>query len=290
MIDPERSLLLIDSARSAGVLSEDSLDALKKVDPRKLTLGYPVNQYKEGSVLLAATLIDDSGSFNVTVEKFVFKNDSLKERLVVHNASCDDPKSNAEAVRIGHNAVIQSLLDSERPSAVWFHTRYLHGRELNPWNRLEKAIKMERSNYRPDGGTPLYDETAVMLGSIIAKTQEFRDNWTTVRTATLIVTDGADTESKLQTPATVKSIVTDMYNMGIHIIAAMGIYDGFTDFRKVFIEMGIRENLILTPGSTPEEIRKAFGLFGKMARRASDLEKFDDMFKGGFLALPPGEK
>lgn len=264
MNDPERSLTLIDSARRAGVISEESRKALGKVDPKKFSLGNPVKQYKEDNVLLVAPLVDDSGSLNIA--------------------------SNAEAVRIGHNAVIQALLDSERPSAIWFHTRYLHGRELNPWNQLEKATRMDRSNYRPDGGTPLYDETAVILGSIIAKTQQFRNNWTTVRTATLIVTDGADTESKLQTAATVKSIVTDMYKMGIHIIAAMGIDDGNTDFRKVFIEMGIRENLILTPGSTPEEIRKAFGLFGKMASRASNLEKFDDMFKGGFLALPPGEK
>lgn len=134
----------------------------------------------------------------------------------------------------------------------------------------------------------MYDETVAILGSTIAKMQEFRNNWTTVRTATLIATDGADTESRLQTPATVKSIVTDMYNMGIHIIAAMGIDDGTTDFKKVFIGMGIRENLILTPGSTPDEIRKAFGLFGKMASRATDLEHFKDIVKGGFLALPPG--
>ncbi len=81
-----------------------------------------------------------------------------------------------------------------------------------------------------------------------------------------------------------------MYNTGIHIIAAMGIYDGTTDFRKKFIEMGIRENLILTPGSTPEEIRKAFGLFGKMASRATDLQNFNDSLNRGFLALPPGER
>lgn len=285
MTDPERSLTLIDSARRAGVISEESRKALGRVNPRKLTLGQPVNQYKEDNVLLVATLIDDSGSLNVVVEK-----DSKSARSVSRPTSSDDPKSNAEAVRIGHNAIVQALLDSERPSAVWFHTRYLHGRELNPWNQLEKVAQMDRSNYRPNNGTPLYDETVAILGSIIAKTQEFRNHWTIVRTATLIVTDGADTESRLQTPASVKSIVTDMYNMGIHIIAAMGIYDGNTDFRKVFIEMGIRENLILTPGSTPEEIRKAFGLFGKMASRASDLEHFNDMFKDGFLALPPGER
>lgn len=285
MADQERSLTLIDSARRAGVLSDASLQALKKVDPGKLILGNTVNQYKEDNVLLVATLIDDSGSLGVTIEKNVKTGQSVSR-----SASYDDPKSNAEAVRIGHNAVIQALQDCERPSAVWFHTRYLNGSELNPWNQLGRANRMDRSNYISGGGTPLYDETAVILGSTIAKLQDFRNNWVTVRTATLLVTDGADTESKVQTPATVRSIVSDMYNMGIHIIAAMGIDDGTTDFRKIFIEMGIRENLILTPGSTPEEIRKAFGLFGKMARRATDIKHFNDTLVGGFLALPSGER
>lgn len=68
---------------------------------------------------------------------------------------------------------------------------------------------MDRSNFRPDGGTPLYNETVVILGSIIAKTQEFRNNWVQVRTSTLIVTDGEDTESRLQIPASVRSVITE---------------------------------------------------------------------------------
>lgn len=285
MTESGRSLTLLDTARRAGALSEASLQALKKANLGKLDLGSPANQYKADSVLLVAALIDDSGSLGVTVEK-----DPETKRLVPRSASFDDPKSNAEAVRIGHNAVIQVLQDSERPSAVWFHTRYLNGHQLNPWNSLGMANRMDRNNYQSGGGTPLYDEIVTILGSIVAKSQDFRNRWVKVRTATLIVTDGADTESRLQTPVTVKNIITDMYNMGIHIIAAMGIDDGQTDFRKVFIGMGIRENLILTPGSTPDEIRKAFGLFGKMASQATDFQQFNKMLTDGFLGLPPGER
>lgn len=280
---PERNLTLLNTTNRSGMLSAESLKALKKLDPNKFALGSPVNLYKEDNVLLVATLVDDSGSLNVMVEK-----DPKTKRLISRPASYNDPKSNAEAVRIGHNAVIQVLQGSEKPSAIWFHARYLNGYQLTTWNSLEKATKMDVNNYRPDGGTPLYDETAATLGSIITKAQEFRNNWVSVRTATLIVTDGADTESKLQTQVSVKSIVTDMYNTGIHIIAAMGIYDGITDFKKIFIGMGIHENLILTPGSTAEEIRRSFGLFGKMATRAADLNQFNNMLKDGFLSLPSG--
>lgn len=286
MADIERSLTLLDATRRAGVLSAESMQALRKVGARRqLSLGSPVDQYKEERVLLIAVLIDDSSSLNVVVEK-----DPKTERPISRPASSDDPKSNAEAVRVGHNAVIQTLLDSERSSAVWFHARYLRGYELTPWRSLQNAARMDSNNYKPNGGTPLYDETVAILGSIIVKSQEFRNHWVEVRTATLIVSDGEDTESKTQTPVAVRSVVTDMYNMGIHIIAAMGIDDGKTDFRKVFIEMGIKESLILTPGSTPDEIRKAFGLFGKMASRAADPEQFGGLLKRGFLALPPGER
>lgn len=285
MAEIERSLTLIDATQRTGVLSEVSMQALRRVTPGRLSLGAGIGQYKEDSILLVASLIDDSSSLNITVEK-----GSGVNRLVSRSVFHDDSKSNAEAVRIGHNAVIQALRESANPSAIWFHSRYLKGFELNSWNPLVNAKGLDRTNYRPEGGTPLYDETAAILGSIIAKSQEFRNNWVEVRTATLLVTDGEDTESRQQKADSIKSIVTDMYGMGIHIIAAMGIDDGKTDFRKVFIQMGIHENLILTPGSSPDEIRRAFGLFGKMASRAVRHDQFGNLLEGGFLALPPGER
>ncbi len=285
MADQERGLTILTEARAEGSISEESLKALKKANPNRLTLGGPINQLKGDGVLLVASLIDDSGSIGVIVDR-----DPKTGKSISRSASYNDPKSNAEAVRIGHNAVIQALTESANPSAIWFHTRYLNGRELNQWNPLAKATKMNRDNYQEGGGTPLYDETVVILGSTIAKTEEFRNNLVAVRTATLLVTDGADYGSEVQTADSVKSVITDMYNMGIHIVAAMGIDDGSTDFRDVFIKMGIRENLILTPGSSPEEIRKSFGLFGKMASRATDLKNFKDTLKDGFLALPPGDR
>lgn len=283
MTTPERSLILLESAKGQSSLSEQSMEALRKASSRKLTLGQPANNYNRENILLVAALLDDSTSLNVYVHKEP-NTEKPVSKIVPHS----DPRSNSEAVRIGHNAVIDSLTDSNNPSSVWFHTRYLNGFELNPWNRLEAAKKLDRDNFKPEGGTPLYDEAAVMLRSVITKTQEFKNNWVGVRTATLIVTDGEDSESKVQTPSSVKSIVTDMYSTGIHIVAAMGIYDGRTDFRKVFIEMGVHENLILTPGSTPDEIRKAFGLFGRMASQATNFQQFDNLLNQGFLALPPG--
>jgi hypothetical protein len=52
-------------------------------------------------------------------------------------------------------------------------------------------------------------------------------------------------------------------------VAGMGISDGSTDFARVFREMGIPDQWVLTPRNDPKEIRRAFQLFSQSAIRAS---------------------
>ncbi|MBI2633485.1 MAG: hypothetical protein HYW78_03840, partial [Parcubacteria group bacterium] len=129
-----------------------------------------------------------------------------------------------------------------------------------------------------------YDETVVILGTVLAKTKEFMDNGVNVRTITLIVTDGADYGSHRQTPATVASVVKDMLMKENHIIAAMGIDDhGHTDFKQIFQEMGLEDRWILTPLNSQSEIRKAFQVFSQSAVRASQsAQSFSQTALGGF--------
>jgi hypothetical protein len=56
----------------------------------------------------------------------------------------------------------------------------------------------------------------------------------------------------------VKAIVTDMLKAESHIVAAIGLSDGTTDFRRVFRDMGIEDRWILTPGASQSDIRSAF--------------------------------
>ena len=67
-----------------------------------------------------------------------------------------------------------------------------------------------------------------------------------------------------------------------HIVAAMGISDGITDFRAVFRDMGIEDRWILTPGNNPSEIRRAFQVFSQSAVRASQAASFSQGAAGGF--------
>ena len=123
----------------------------------------------------------------------------------------------------------------------------------------------------------------MLLGTVLAKAQEFSDNGVPVRTVTLIITDGADAGSVRADASSVASVVQDMVRAENHIVAAMGIDDGYTDFRQVFKDMGIRDEWIMIPGNSDSEIRKAFQVFSQSAVRVSQGSgSFNQTSLGGF--------
>jgi hypothetical protein len=252
---------LFQSAQQAGELTAASIQALSVIDlgaQIQDALGTPAMDITASEVFLVAMLIDDSGSI-----RFV--------------------SGNTEAVRDGHNAVIDALLGSKQDDSILAHCRYLNGTVLYPFRPLAQAVRMDRHNYDPNGGTPLFDETVALLGTVLAKAQEFADNGVPVRTATLILTDGNDQHSAKANAPKVNTIVKDMLKAETHIVAAMGVDDGSTDFTIVFKGMGIPDQWILRPKNTPSEIRKAFAVFSRSAVRASQsAQSFSQTALGGF--------
>lgn len=243
--------VLIQSAGKEGVLSKATVSLLNVADiggQIQAALGVSVDNVKASEVILVTVMPDDSGSI-----RFV--------------------SGNAEAVREGHNMVIDAMSESKQKDSILMHTRYLNGHILFPYSPLNQVVRMDQNNYNPNLGTPLYDQTMVLLGTVVAKTQEFSDQGVPARSITLLITDGNDEHSKRFRPVHVANLVQDMLMTESHIIAAIGIYDGMTDFKEVFKEMGIRDEWILTPKNTPSEIRRAFQLFSQSAIRASQSAK-----------------
>lgn len=192
---------------------------------------------------------------------------------------------NTEAVRQGHNGVIDALMESKQRDAIILRTQYLNGFVLNDWVLLENAARMDTSNFDPNLGTPLYDNSVVLLGSVIAEWQKAKANGQVARTGTLIVTDGHDEHSVRATARDVASVVKDMLMAETHIVAFMGIDDGYTDFRTVAKEMGIRDEWILTPDNDPKSIRRAFATFSSSMVRASQSGRsFSQTAGGGFTS------
>lgn len=253
---------LLQDAHAEGVLSPQSLQALTTVDlgaQIQAGLGISVDDVQASEVVLVTVMPDDSGSISM----------ARHERTV-----CE-----------GHNLVLDALLASQQKDGVLFHTRYLNGNVLNPFRPLEDVVRMHDKNYSPDQGTPLYDQALVLLGTVLAKAQEFTRNGVAARTVTLLITDGADAHSQRARARDVAALVKDLRRAENHIVAAMGINDGSTDFRAVFRDMGIEDKWILTPGQSAQDIRKAFHVFSQSAVRVSQgATSFQPGALGGFGA------
>ncbi len=251
---------LFQDANAEGDLSAASLKTLT-IDADvgaqiQAGLGVAPDDVPASEVVLVSMMPDDSGSIRFA--------------------------GNAKAVREGHNLVLEAMGASKQKDHVLVHTRYLNGHVLYPYRALKDAVKMDSRNYDPNLGTPLYDQTAVLFGTVLAKSREFQDTGVPVRTVTLLLTDGGDTSSFTQTPKSVRGLVEDMLRQENHIIAAMGIDDGSTDFQIVFREMGIPDEWILTPGNTSSEIRKAFQVFSQSAVNAVQGTAQFQQAAGGF--------
>jgi len=253
---------LIKTAQQGGILSKASAQSLIVTDigeQIQAALGMPADQMQASEVVLVTMMMDDSGSIRFA--------------------------GNSQAVRDGHNLVIEALLTSKQNKNILIHTRYLNGSVLYPYSLLSQAVQMDTHNYDPNEGTPLYDQTMVVLGTVLAKQQEFVENGVPVRAVTLLVTDGHDEHSTRNNAKDCASLIKDMLMQETHIIAAMGIDDGATNFHDVFKNMGIRDEWILTPDKTQSEIRKAFRVFSQSAVRASQSAKtFSQTALGGFGA------
>ncbi|APR78193.1 Hypothetical protein A7982_03540 [Minicystis rosea] len=222
-------------------------------------LGVNVDDVESSEVVLVTIMPDDSGSIRFA--------------------------GNAGAVREGHNLVLDALVASKQKDSILSHTRYLNGKVLHPYCLVAQAERMTSANYDPTLGTPLYDQAVVLLGTVLAKAQEFAAAGVPVRTVTLLITDGADEHSLRAKAADVAAVVRDMAMAESHIIAAMGISDGHTDFREVFRTMGIEDRWVLTPSHDASEIRRAFLVFSQSAVRASQGGgAFSRAAAGGFAA------
>lgn len=254
---------LFQSAQDDGILSPGSLQTLVALDigqEIENALGVPALEVESSEVVLVTVLIDDSGSIRYA--------------------------DNEKAVQDGHNLVIAALTDpqrltTEQMESIFMHTCYLNGKILFDYRTILNATKMDAKNYSADGGTPLYDQSMIMLGTVIGKAQEFAFEGISVRTISLIVTDGRDEHSLKASPSDVAKLVKDMLRQETHIIAGMGINDGETDFKDVFMSMGLRDEWILTPGNSEHEIREAFRVFSQSAQTGSvNTQSFNTM--GGF--------
>ncbi|MBI5044498.1 MAG: hypothetical protein HZC02_01090 [Candidatus Levybacteria bacterium] len=239
---------LFQSAVSQGSISPATLQSLNIQDVGQMIqgcLGIAVDAVTASKVFLVSLLVDDSSSIRFA--------------------------GNTQAMRDGVNSVLDALNAVKNKDGILVSCRYLNGTVLYPFVPLDQAIRLTSSNYDPYGGTPLYDQTAVLAGSVIAKAQEFMLNGVPVTSSSLVVTDGHDEGSvNFRRPEAVEPVIRDLLVQEKHIFAAMGIDDGgTTNFADIFRRMGFRDEWVMTPSKSGQEIRRCFNMFSQSTASAS---------------------
>lgn len=253
---------LFQSAQEEGILSPASAQTL--IMPNigaqfAAGLGIPADQVHAAEVILVTKLIDDSGSIKMA--------------------------NNVDAMIDGGNSFDSALQDAKESDNILVTTRYLNGKVLYPYTPLDQVTKMTSANYQATGGTPLYDQTVETLRTVMAKYLEFRNNGVTVRTITIILTDGQDEHSRRYHASDVANVVQDMLLAEDHIIQAIGFNNGRCDFKRVFSEMGIPDQWIMDTANNPSAIRQACRVASRSAAMASkSAAGFSKVAIGGFGA------
>lgn len=255
--DSKALIPYMDNAQAEGVLSPEARKLIERPGVQRqivVAKGTPTSELPGEDVTIITLLIDDSGSMAL----------------------------NTEAVIKGQNRIIDTLKQKAPHSErVLISTQVLNGGDngvIDPYHPLAQAVRLDRRNYVPNDDTPLIPRTIDVLGTVILKAQEARDDWKTARTATLIMSDGADTSRR--DPREVAVIAKDLRSSRVHLLAAMGFGDE-RFFIKFFTQFGVDRPWILTGESSDQEILKALGLFAEAAAMATDENKFPLLLKSG---------
>lgn len=171
----------------------------------------------------------------------------------------------------GHNQIIDGLCGSSEKQRLETIVccRALNAGVIYEYKHLADVPKLNRNTFVPSGSTPLFDQSIVTIGGVIAKVQEFENAGIMARTWTLIVSDGGDYRSQRKA-ADVATVVKEL-NGEQHKIIALGVSDGTTDFKKVFLSMGVqRHNIDVANGQDPAALRR---MFNQASQSAAGLTK-----------------
>ena len=235
---------LLGGAKDEGLLDQAALDVLNVVDLGATiqdNLGVDPNAIDSSEVFGMFSLIDDSGSIEMA-----------------HNTN---------VVRTGYNGLLDALMGSQSRDDIILTTMMLNRGVTQAPTPLANAKRLG-AEYRPDGYTPLYDMSLKLAALATAKHQEFAATGASFRGVLLVVTDGRD-EGSRSSASEVKTVFTALQAQEVFQVIALGINDGYTDFKRIFADMGVLPENILTVNNDPSSIREAFGVVSRASVSAS---------------------
>jgi hypothetical protein len=200
---------------------------------------------------------------------------SVSPELMLVSVLADDSFSiarQAREVALGQNRLLDALVTAQRSADVLVQTRLLNGAALGPYRALASAPRMHVGvNYEAKfHKTPLFDQVLITLAGALTKARAAGPSQS-VRTFTLLITDGDDTVSS-SNAGQVAAVVEDMALPCNHIVAGMGIGEA-DDFREVFGRIGIAPEWILTSSESSSDIAAKFASLANSLRLAASSER-----------------
>lgn len=219
-------------------------------------LGVPPDLASSGMITLVGILLDDSSSI-----------------ASAHNT---------DNVIEGFNLIRDAIAASAEADTVQMFVDQMNHGGSNGFQVMSDVMRLDRTNFRPHGATPLYDKALLLYSTILAKTHWYEQSGVACRSISCIITDGAEYGSREGTPAKVKALVDSLLQQEQHVVTAVGIDDGSTDFVSVFTKLGLLRDFILTPKNSPSEIRKAFQMVSKSVGQVSAAAGGNVSKLGGF--------
>jgi uncharacterized protein YegL len=254
--DLERAATSLERLYASGAISEKSADTLstpRLADVIGRSLG---DKSTSAELLLATLLVDDSPSIG----------------------------GNVGEIRRGHRMMLQALAEQSTQTDVRVLTQLFNRGRISPYQPIDGAPRLSDLNFNTQllrAGTPLYLQSVVTLGTVLAKAQEEEDRGARVRTFTFIITDGEDNRSGQITARHVHALVTDMLDFSTnHIVAAMGVGER-VNFYEVFRAMGIPERWVFSSDTTVEKLLSIFRTIAQSLSLAASSES-------AFAQLLPG--
>jgi hypothetical protein len=219
------------SQQVADILGEEN----RNVDLGNIKRGFTPPQ-------LAVILVDKSGSMQPHTDAVIEGHRMLLDGL-----------RGSSKCRRHALYMLQSLFSSTTEQLQKFT-------ELSP-DGVDSVVRLNRTNYCPDGGTALYQSVYQMLQDMTANLGHNSAQNLKTQFYLGVITDGEDTEGGVD-PSDIRAVVQDMKSRG-HITKSVicGISSGNMDyarFVKIKDELGFDEVIMVS--NSPQEIRKAFNL------------------------------
>lgn len=209
------------------------------------------------------------------------KQDVLLVLLLLDDSGSISGSGNTQAIIDGYNEFLKVLENA--PGEVRVKTMFLNNIGNGSFLETKYIEKLTKQTYHPSGETPLFSRSVDALGYIIQEAKKLTREGKTVRTMTLIFTDGGDNHSGTTTCVDVKRIVDIMLTTDTHIIGGCAVNDYKTNFWQVFTSMGIPEHWIKVLKNDPREVKKTVTGFGSLVSTASTSQDlFSTTSRTGF--------